>query len=99
MQGKVEGHERDLQLSAQRSQQIKSLERDLATKEEAIHKIAAEKEQAMMLANQVREWRPDPASSSQEPEAVWLARVGGWYIYGCLGVGAECVVAEVSSDA
>ncbi len=53
MHDKVENQDRDLQLLVQRNQQIRSLERDLVTKEETIHKILADKDQAILLANQV----------------------------------------------
>ncbi len=53
MHDKVENLDRDLQLLVQRNQQIRSLERDLVTKEETIHKILADKDQSILLANQV----------------------------------------------
>lgn len=53
MKERIKGYEKEGQLLAQRNQQIRSLERDLASKEEVIHKILAEKEQAMILANKV----------------------------------------------
>ncbi len=53
MHDKVENQDRDLQLLVQRNQQIRSLERDLVNKEETIHKILADKDQAILLANQV----------------------------------------------
>jgi len=59
MHEKVESHGRDSQLLVQRNQQIRSLERDLVTKEETIHKVLADKDQAMVLANQVSEHKDD----------------------------------------
>ena len=53
MREKIKGYEKEGRLLVQRNKQIRSLERDLVSKEEVIHKILAEKEQAMLLANKV----------------------------------------------
>ena len=45
--------DKDVKLLNERNKQIHSLERDLAVKEDMIHKVLAEKEQAQHLASQV----------------------------------------------
>lgn len=55
LEDRLKDHERDQKLLNERNQQIHSLERDLAHKEDTIHKILAEKEEAQMLASQVCE--------------------------------------------
>ena len=47
--------EKDSQLLAERNKQIHSLDRDLAIKEDTIHSLLAEKENAEVLATQVQE--------------------------------------------
>lgn len=54
LQEKVQILERDSRLLSERNKQIHSLDRELAIKEDLIHKLLAEKEQAEMLAGQVK---------------------------------------------
>lgn len=46
--------EKDRRLLSERNKQVHSLERDLAVKEDMIHKLLAENEQAQLLASQVQ---------------------------------------------
>lgn len=50
---KVKYLDKDIRLLNERNKQIHSLDRDLAIKEDMIHRLLAEKEQAQMIANQV----------------------------------------------
>ena len=50
----IQEQEKDVRLLNERNKQIHSLERDLAVKEDTIHKLLAEKEQAQIIASQVR---------------------------------------------
>ena len=50
---KIKEQENGTRLLIDRNKQIHSLERDLAIKEDMIHKLLAEKEQAKTLASQV----------------------------------------------
>lgn len=52
---KLKVQERDVKLLNERNKQVHSLEKDLAVKEDTIHKLLAEKEQSQILASQVRE--------------------------------------------
>ena len=45
--------EKDRRLLSERNQLVHSLDRDLAVKEDLIHKLLAENEQAQILASQV----------------------------------------------
>lgn len=53
LQEKMKEQEKDSRLLLERNKQIHSLDRDLAVKEDMIHKLLAEKERAEMLASQV----------------------------------------------
>lgn len=53
LKDKVKYLDKDIRLLNERSKQINSLERDLAVKEDMIHRLLAEKEHAQMVANQV----------------------------------------------
>jgi uncharacterized protein involved in exopolysaccharide biosynthesis len=50
---KLKEMEKDSKLLSERNKQVHSLERDLAIKEDMIHKLLAEKEQAELLESQV----------------------------------------------
>lgn len=49
----IKEQEKDVKLLNERNKQIHSLDRDLAVKEDMIHKLLAEKDQAQILASQV----------------------------------------------
>ena len=49
----LQEQEKDMRLLNERNKQIHSLDRELAVKEDMIHKLLTEKEQAQVLASQV----------------------------------------------
>ena len=51
---KIKEQENDGKLLNERNKQVHSLEKDLAIKEDTIHKLLAENEQSQILASQVR---------------------------------------------
>ena len=53
LKDKVKYLDKDIKLLNERNKQIHSLERDMAIKEDMIHRLLAEKEQAQMVVNQV----------------------------------------------
>ena len=50
----IKALEKDQRLLNERNKQVHSLERDLAVKEDMIHKLLAENEQAQLLVSQVK---------------------------------------------
>lgn len=54
LQEKLKDLEKDSKRLSERNKQVHSLDRDLAIKEDMIHKLLAENEQAQLVASQVR---------------------------------------------
>lgn len=54
LQEKIKELEKNSKLLSERNKQVHSLDRDLAIKEDMIHKLLTEKEQAEVVASQVK---------------------------------------------